>query len=70
MLGLWSESVGVSRRKDKGGASFLAVLALVAIVVPILNQAVPATISPRFHIPPSFANQTVVGLVNVSKEIA
>jgi urea transport system permease protein len=41
--------VGVSRRvwtvlrEDPGGAVFLAVLAAVAVVVPVLNQAVPAS---------------------------
>ncbi len=36
--------------KDKGGTTFLAVLAVVAIAVPILNQAVPA--SSAFHLSP------------------
>jgi urea transport system permease protein len=50
VLGLWSESAGVGRPKDRGGTSFLAVLALVAIAVPVLNQAVPA--SSALHLSP------------------
>jgi len=40
----WNQGTGA----DWGGSSFLAMLALVAIAVPILNQAVPA--SSAFHI--------------------
>ncbi|HUA18966.1 MAG TPA: urea ABC transporter permease subunit UrtC [Bryobacteraceae bacterium] len=39
MLRHWSGVIG----RDRGGASFLAVLALVAIVVPVLNLAVPSS---------------------------
>jgi len=38
-----SKVLGGSLQKDKGGARFLAVLALVAIAVPVLNQLVPAS---------------------------
>ena len=48
MFGLWSGIAGGGLRKDKGGTSFLAVIAVVAIAVPILNQLVPA--SSAFHI--------------------
>ena len=48
MLGLWHGNAGAGLHKDRGGTSFLAVLALVAITVPILNQVVPA--SSTFHI--------------------
>lgn len=49
MFGLWSGSTG-GLQKDRGGAWFLAVLAVVAIVVPVLNQAVPA--SSALHLSP------------------
>ncbi|HTR34938.1 MAG TPA: urea ABC transporter permease subunit UrtC [Bryobacteraceae bacterium] len=39
MLRLWSETL----RRDRGGMWFLAVLALVAITVPVLNLAVPSS---------------------------
>jgi len=44
MVGLWNLRAG----GDKGGVRFLAVLAVVAIAVPILNQAVPSTSA--FHL--------------------
>ena len=50
MFGLWSGSASGSLHKDRGGTSFLAVLALVAIAVPVLNQAVPA--SSALHLSP------------------
>ena len=43
---LWS--IGADRAVDRGGTWFLAVLAVVAIAVPILNQVVPA--SSAFHL--------------------
>jgi urea transport system permease protein len=43
---LWSESAGV----DRGSAGFLAVLAVVAIAVPVLNQVVPS--SSALHLSP------------------
>ena len=50
--GLWSRTTLVARkgdgRFDRGSKWFLAALALVAIAVPILNQAVPA--SSPFHL--------------------
>jgi urea transport system permease protein len=50
--GLWSRTTLVARggggRFDQGGKWFLALLALVAIAVPILNQVVPA--SSAFHL--------------------
>jgi len=48
VFALWSESKGSGFRKDRGGASFLTILAVVAIAAPILNQVVPASSS--FHI--------------------
>ena len=50
MLGLWNDSVSGGLRKDKGGTRFLAVLAVVAIAVPVLNQAVPS--SSALHLSP------------------
>ena len=50
MFGLWNGSAVGGRRKDRGSTSFLAVLALVAIAVPVLNQVVPA--SSAFHLSP------------------
>ena len=50
MLGLWHGNAGAGLHKDRGGASFLAVLVLVAITVPVLNQVVPA--SSALHISP------------------
>jgi urea transport system permease protein len=48
----WSRTIlgarGSDGRIDRGGISFLAVLAVVAIAVPVLNQLVPA--SSAFHI--------------------
>jgi urea transport system permease protein len=50
--GLWSRTTLVARggggRFDQGGKWFLAVLTVLAIAVPILNQAVPA--SSAFHL--------------------
>jgi urea transport system permease protein len=50
--GLWSRTTLVDRggsgRRDRGGALLLAVLAAVAIIVPLLNQVVPA--SSAFHL--------------------
>jgi urea transport system permease protein len=50
--GLWKRTTlvdrGDHRRADRGGAWLLAVLAVVAIAVPLLNQAVPA--SSAFHL--------------------
>jgi len=39
VFGLWNESTGV----DRGSTGFLAVLAVVAVAVPLLNQVVPAS---------------------------
>jgi urea transport system permease protein len=44
LLGLWNWKTG----GDRGGARFLAVLTVVALAVPILNQVVPA--SSAFHL--------------------
>ena len=50
--GNWKRTTLVARggggRFDRGGSWFLAVLAIVAVAVPILNQAVPA--SSTFHL--------------------
>ena len=50
--GLWNRKTLVARggggRFDRGGTWFLAVLAVVAVAVPILNQVVPA--SSAFHL--------------------
>ena len=43
MFRLWSGSAGGGLQKDRGGAGFLAVLAVVAVAVPLLNQVVPAS---------------------------
>ena len=53
--GLWNRTTLVARgsdgRLDRGAIWFLAVLAVVAVAVPILNQAVPAC--PLCTFPPS-----------------
>ncbi len=52
--GLWSRTTLVARgrngRFDRGATTFLAVLAIVAVAVPILNQVVPA--SSALHLAP------------------
>jgi len=48
--GLWNDSKGSGLRRDRGGAWFLAVLAVIAIAVPVLNQAVPS--SSAMHLSP------------------
>jgi urea transport system permease protein len=46
--GLWRRTTLVQRGVDRGGAWFLPILAAVAVVVPLLNQVVPA--SSAFHL--------------------
>jgi urea transport system permease protein len=55
---LWKGGVGGGLHKDTGSAGFLAVLAVVAVGVPILNQVVPPT---------SFFHLSVYGITLIGK---